>query len=115
MPDLSDVADILGRYRAVATEDFTARNEPVGELAAVLEQVARSEFENEWAGIAASPDGVALESVSEVGRVVECHGKLWLLNGGSWSLPIHATFSLSEDRNTLTSSEIRIGDRVVVR
>jgi len=94
-----------------APEDFAARTKPVGELEEVLEGMVRDAPDVEMLHPGASTDGVAIDSLSVAGQTFNCEGKLWLLNGGSWSVPLKATFSFTKEFKTVTFYEVKIAAR----
>jgi hypothetical protein len=113
VPAADRIPGILRRYLATAPGDFAARHEPVGDLEEVLEEIVRDALDDGEALLpGASTDGVALESLSVADQTFHCEGNLWLLggSGGSWSVPLKATFSLSDDLNSLRSCEVKIAE-----
>jgi hypothetical protein len=108
-PQTARIPKIVRRYLAIAPEDFAARNGPVGDLERVLEEIARDVLEDgEAIRPGATTDGVSIDVVSAVGQAFRCEGELWLLNGGSWSVPLKATFWLSGDLESVASYDVEI-------
>jgi hypothetical protein len=81
------------------------------DLGDVLEAIARDALESEdaldrWT----STDGVDVDTVETADRKLECQCRLWMLDPESWAAPLHATFWLSEDLNSIASYEVMIAD-----
>lgn len=104
------VPEIFRRYVAAAPEDFVTRTDAMRDLEDVVEAIAWDALDAEGAlDRWTSTDGVA-EMVQTADRKFDCQGELWMLGPDSWAVPLHATFQLSEDLNSVTSYEVRIGD-----
>jgi hypothetical protein len=105
------IPEILRRYLATEVEDYEARAGPVGDLEAVLENIAWTALqENDALDPGTVTDDVSIDSLSTADQKLECEGELWLLDGGSWSVPLSATFWLSGDLRSVTAYEVKIAD-----
>jgi hypothetical protein len=105
------IPEILRSYLATEVEDYEARAGPVGDLEAVLENIA-------WTALQANgaldpgtvTDDLSIDSLSTADQKLECEGKLWFLDGGSWSVAIFATFWLTPDLRSVSGYEVKIAD-----
>jgi hypothetical protein len=105
------VPEIFRRYVAAATEDFVTRTEAMVDLGDVLEAIAWNALEDEGAlDRWTATDGVEVHMIQTADRRLECECALWMLDPESWAVPLHATFELSEDLNSVTSYEVKIAD-----
>lgn len=105
------IPEILHRYLATEVEDYEARAGPVGDLEAVLENIAWNALqENDALDPGTATDDVSIDSLSTTDQKLECEGNLWFLDGGSWSVPISATFWLTPDLRSVTGYEVKVAD-----
>jgi hypothetical protein len=105
------VPEILRRYIAAGPEDFGTRTEAMRDLGDVLDAIAQDALESEGAlDRWTSTDGVNVDIVDTSDRKLECQCELWMLDPESWAVPLHATFQLSEDLNSVLSYEVKIAD-----
>jgi hypothetical protein len=110
-PAADRIPEILRRYLATEVEDYEARAGPVGDLEAVVENIAWIALqENDALDPGTVTDDVSIDSLSTADQKLELEGKLWFLNGGSWSVPVSATFWLTPDLRSVTGYEVKIAD-----
>jgi hypothetical protein len=110
-PAADRIPEIVRRYLATEVEDYEARAGPVGDLEAVLENIAWTALqENDALDPGAVTDDVSIDSLSTADQKLECEGMLWFLDGGSWSVPISATFWLTPDLRSVTGYVVKIAD-----
>jgi hypothetical protein len=105
------IPEILRRYLATEVEDYEARAGPVGDLEAVLENIAWTALqENDALDPGTATDDVSIDSLFTADQKLECEGDLWFLDPDSWSVPISATFWLTPDLRSVTGYEVKIAD-----